>query len=156
MQFAGIPFFSSLSSKLFKNFSSSSCPFSIENSAGLSPTTTSLSTILNTLYKLPLFNVETVTESTRGSDVHTKNIIAIIQKRFGLLTISFSAKKDVDGNLLFPNFIQFFFLKRSPVCPFLIASMGFIFFTLLVQPKQNIRITKTTITTQNIFIKIEF
>ncbi len=130
--------------------------FLLRMSAGYGLQQHRLSEILNTVYKVPVFNVEAVTESTGGSDVLTKNIIAIIQKRLGGLTISFSAKKDVDGNVLFPNFIQFFFVKRCPVCAFVIASMGFIFFTLLVQPKQNIRITKTTITTQNICIKSEF
>ena len=54
--------------------------------------------------------------------------------RFGVLLISFNARKSSVLPFDFFRLLPFFFLKRSPVCPFRIASMGESFFTFRVHP----------------------
>ncbi len=64
--------------------------------------------------------------------------------------MSFAARKAVVPSFDFPRLIILFLRKRSPVCPFLTASIGDILLTLPVQPRQNRRITAATRTAQPI------
>ena len=64
--------------------------------------------------------------------------------RFGVLLRSFRARNISELPLVFAIRFPFFFRKRSPVCPFRMASTGDIFFTFFVPRHANAEITNTT------------
>ena len=133
-QSASQPFFDNSASMSVIFLLSFSLPFSTMYFS-IEPDSTiaeSQSAIFIQLRSLPLFNVEATLRHTISIEIPKKNVISITKKRFGLLRISFTAMKNTGRTGFLPRLIKPFFLYRSPVVPFRIASIGVNFLTFRV------------------------